>query len=226
MPAKSQQQLKFIYAIRNKYKSKKEAPRISGYKRLFQLLDWMALEFYDENRLITIRGDDHEEDKMKVVNMNDHRVMKQIPPDKLDLDGEFKVDYYYPKVDVEVVAGEGIRKSKAFTLAVTQELSQVQITPQNAPLIKVVVELLELPNQQEILDAIDTVASMGGGEMGAGMPSPEGGGGFEEMMSTLPPEQQQIVGQMLETMSPQEQQAFMALPPDQQVDMISQALSG
>ena len=205
---------------------KKNAGREAGYRRLMQLLDWTALEFYTEDRLINIRGDKQEEDRMLIFNSNNYRMEAARPKEMFNPEAteqEYEPEYYYPKVDVEVQVGEGIAKSKAFTLAVTQELSQIQITPFNAPLVKMVVELLELPNEADILEAIDRAAEMAmqqaGGQAGAG-------GGMDALMKHLDPQQQEFVKQMLASLPEQEQAAFLKLPLEQQVEAIAQAAQG
>jgi hypothetical protein len=50
MPAKSKQQLKFIYAIRNKYGSKKKAPK--NMKWVFDK-EWTDVSFKDLPKTVT-----------------------------------------------------------------------------------------------------------------------------------------------------------------------------
>lgn len=117
----------------------KKAGRTEGFKRLAQLIDWSALEFYNTNRLIMV-GAEPGKPKEQMM-FNSENLAEQ------DEQGQ----PYYPKVDVEVVAGDGIRKSKAFTLQATQELANIAVTPENIGIILSQVDLLDLPNKDAII---------------------------------------------------------------------------
>jgi hypothetical protein len=63
--------------------------------------------------------------------------------------------FYYPKVDIEISVGEGVRHSKAFTLAATEQLAKTEINPINKEIIKSQIDIMDLPNKQAIKDSID-----------------------------------------------------------------------
>lgn len=116
----------------------KKAGRTEGFKRLYQLVDWSALEFYNMDRMIMIGADQPDAPRNpKMFNSTNHAQM----------DGEVP---YYPKVDVRIDAGDGIKKSKAFTLQATQELAQTVVTPENLAIVLSQVDLLDMPNKDEI----------------------------------------------------------------------------
>lgn len=117
----------------------KKAGRTEGYKRLAQLVDWTALEFYNSDRMIMVgaKEENGQQQQQSTFNRDNHAVMENEVP-------------YYPKVDVEIVAGDGIRKSKAFTLQATQELAQTPVTPENIGIILSQVDQLDLPNKEVI----------------------------------------------------------------------------
>lgn len=123
-------------------KTTKKAGRTDGFKRLAQLIDWSILEFYNLDRMLLIRAKEGEPqgNSQPPINFNsdNHAV--------LDAQG----NPYYPKVDVEIVAGDGIKKSKAFTLQATQELASTVVTPENLQIVLSQVDLLDLPNKEQI----------------------------------------------------------------------------
>jgi hypothetical protein len=133
----------------------KKADRKSGYQRLFQLVDWMALEFYDENRNVLVRGEDGKIEGSFTYNSDNFRNLDPYATDDMT-----DPKYYYPKVDVRITAGDAIQHSKAFTLAVTQELMGVVPTPANLELIFSVVDMLDLPNKKLIKDSMSMAVQM------------------------------------------------------------------
>lgn len=194
--------------------SLKKAGRTEGFKRLAQLLDWTALEFYNSDRLIMIRGKkEGEPDTSEVFNSDDIRMLDQQKTiEAMNQSESAEPVYYYPKVDVEVNIGEGIKKSKAFTLAATQELAAIQVTPQNIGIVLAIVDLLDLPNKDDIRESMtNAVAMQKQQEMEANAPQQPRQANPEEIIAQLPPEQQQ---------------AFMQLPPDQQQAFLQQAMGG
>lgn len=123
----------------------KKAGRTEGYKRLAQLLDWTALEFYNQDREILI-GVGKKDEAQQGQQQNERMTFNRDNHATTGANGQ----PYFPKVDVSIVAGDGIRKSKAFTLQATQELAQTPVTPENIGIIMSQVELLDLPNKDII----------------------------------------------------------------------------
>ncbi|KJS84993.1 MAG: hypothetical protein JM58_09500 [Peptococcaceae bacterium BICA1-8] len=190
----------------------KQAGRIQGFRRLAELIDWTALEFYNTDRMILVRGKEQDEqnqtiaynsdkmrnfDKQRYEQLMENAMQKgvEVPP---EMEQDFAdTSFYYPKVDIEISVGDGIKKSKAFTLSALQELSAIQITPQNAPIVKMIVEILDLPTKKEILEQIDmlTQQTQANGQAE----------GFEQAFAQLTPEEQEAF-----TNAPlEEQQAIM-----------------
>lgn len=120
-------------------KTIKKADRLTGFERLYELIDWTALEFYDDSRLIFIGAKTEEAKKnfgqTRVANqpyqnidptqgpisfMYNANKMRSLDIEQTDLAGEAM--YYYPRIDATVHAGDGIKKSKAFTLSATESL--------------------------------------------------------------------------------------------------------
>ena len=166
-------------------KTVKGAGRLEGFAQLAELIDWTALEFYNTDRIILIRGEkEGEPDTTITYNSDRIRVMDN----QTEPGGE--PQYYYPKVDVEINAGEGIKKSKSFTLAATSELAGMNITPANAPIVKSIVDLLDLPNKDEIMQAIDMAMQPPQVPLGADMGGQDEQ--FKAAFAKLTPEEQEI----------------------------------
>ena len=150
----------------------KKADRTSGFERLYELIDWTALEFYNTDRVVMIRGQADSEDgsfndsvvfnseNFKVIDAAkaDELMAKGVKQDKTDEEIKQIIEqnaYYYPPVDVEITVGEGINKSRAFTLQAITELVKTPITPLNKDMVKAQIDLLDLPNKQELKESID-----------------------------------------------------------------------
>ena len=166
-------------------KTVKSAGRLEGFAQLAELIDWTALEFYNTDRIILIRGE-KEGEPDTTITFNSERI--RVLDDAMTTEAD-EPQYYYPKVDVEITAGAGIKKSKSFTLAATSELAGMNITPMNAPIVKSIIDLLDLPNKDEIMQAIDMATQ-------PPQPTPgtaEGGEGeqFKAAFAKLSPEEQQ-----------------------------------
>lgn len=173
----------------NVRKEIKKADRKAGFKRLYELIDWTALEFYNTDRIILIRGKNGEPDRTATFNSENLRV-----PDKAKAEQIFQMAqikglseqealgmiksnaFYYPKVDIEISVGDGVKHSKAFTLAATEQLANTNITPANKEIVKAEVDIMDLPNKDDIKESIDAAMQP---------QQPQG-----DIMSELTPEEQ------------------------------------
>ena len=122
-------------------KNIKKADRISGFERLFELIDWTSLEFYDDNRMIFIGAKKQGTDPIQFTYNSD----------------SFKLtdsanEYYYPRVDAVVNAGDGMQKSKSFVLATTENLISKPINVSNYKIVEEMLDIMDTPNKQEIKD--------------------------------------------------------------------------
>lgn len=131
----------------------KKADRNAGFKRLFELLDWLALEFYDEDRLIFLGAKERGEEPVSFIyNAEQYalRLGETIDPETGEtLEAGWD---YYPKVDVTVNAGDGVMRSKAATLETLDKLSALKVTPENYKLLIAELEILDIPQKQEIIE--------------------------------------------------------------------------
>jgi hypothetical protein len=197
----------------------KKADRASGFRRLYELTDWTALEFYNTDRLIMIRGKSKtEQDRTMEFNSDNIRTFDQRKYDMLlqaaNEKGETIVpgyndddiaeqSYYYPRIDTEIITTDGMKQSKAFQTQATTEVAQQleNLNPAKGELLKSNIELMGLPNEQEIKEAID-----------------------ETVQQQMQP--QHPVDQFIATLSPEDQQAFLQMPQEEQIAIMNQAMGG
>ncbi len=157
----------------------KKADRNAGFERLYELLDWLALEFYDDDRMLFIGADPSHDRPAEAMTYNSND-LSQVMPAVRDLSGEIVREpwTYWPKVDVTITASDSVTKSKAQTLQVLQALTQAQVTPENWRLFAAQLDLLDIPGKQEIIDQwqqqFNNPMMMGAGMQagGGGMPMP------------------------------------------------------
>jgi hypothetical protein len=213
----------------------KKADRLMGFERLYELVDWTALEFYNTDRMILIRGKEEEQDESFAFNSENHRsfdrrkyeqMMQDSMMNGVEITPEMELEYasksfYYPRIDTEVSAGDGLRKSKAFTIQATQDLAKTPITQENYKIILSFVELLDLPNKKEIKDAINQRFAM------AIPPGAPGGVPGMTPQNVPPgPSQEEMVMEALANMTDEERAQLQSLPDDEMMAVIMQGIGG
>lgn len=131
----------------------KRADRDAGFCRLYELLDWLALEFFRDDRLLFV-GAKKEGDEPEMMRYNGAAFAREIPAQVDLLTGETiaEEEAYYPRVDVTVSCGDPIGKSPAMTLEVLDKLAASQVTEDNWQLLAAELELLDIPQKQEITE--------------------------------------------------------------------------
>nr|DAU69904.1 MAG TPA: Portal protein [Caudoviricetes sp.] len=153
----------------------KGADRDAGFERLYELLDWLALEFFDDDRMLFIGADELKDRAPQVMAFNADS-FTAVMPKVLDGAGNVVREewQYFPRVDVTITAGDSIAHGKAQTLQALQALTQSQITAENWKLFAAQLELIDLPGKQEIINewqqrfaVPDMAESAGGGGTGA-----------------------------------------------------------
>ena len=135
----------------------KDSDRMQAWKRLYILLDWLALEFYDDDKMIYL-GTPQEKERAIEENIdpkkgdiyfsfNSER-LKQI---KKNEEGE-EIDCYYPMVDCEIKASNGFEKSKSFTLQTLQSVLSTPIDANNYKIGIMIMNLLDIEHSDEIIE--------------------------------------------------------------------------
>lgn len=161
----------------------KKADRNAGFERLYELIDWLALEYFDEDRLLFLGADDKKERKAQQMMFNSNRLSTEMP-EVTDVTGRVVREpwQYWPRVDVTITAGDSVVKGKQATLQALQALTQSQITAENWKLYAAQLELLDIPEKQDIISEWKERFSMQAQMMAAQqMPAAPMGGGMYEM---------------------------------------------
>ena len=130
----------------------KRSDRNAGFERLYELLDWLALEFFDDDRMLFIGADEAKEQPAQQM-MYNADAFAQIMPEVQDLNGNVVRESwtYWPKVDVTVTAGDSMVKGKQATLQALQALTAAPITAENWKLFAAQLEVMDLPGKQDII---------------------------------------------------------------------------
>ena len=139
----------------NTRQNKKKAGNTAMWERLLKLIDYTAIEFYDDNRLIFIGAE--KSDKSEPQQAEDGTITQKPVPiafkynsDYLKIYDDTSNNYFYPSVDYVINVGDGIKDSPAMTIQATENLMSANITPNNYKLAESLVDLMNLPNRKEI----------------------------------------------------------------------------
>ena len=119
----------------------KKVIKSEGFRRLYELIDRTALEYYDDDRIIDIGAVKTGE---KIYKFADYASY----PDDDDC-------AYIPIVDVKIHVGDGIANSKAFTVQALSDLIKVPVNEDNFRLVQSYVDLVGLPMRGQICDALE-----------------------------------------------------------------------
>lgn len=131
----------------------KKADRDAGFCRLYELLDWLALEYFDDDRLLFIGAKKKGEQPQSLTyNGDDFARRAGVRVDMLTAAVTDEGFGYYPRVDVTVTAGDGLSKNPATTVEVLDKLAASQITADNWELLAAELEYLDVPQKQEIIE--------------------------------------------------------------------------
>lgn len=131
----------------------KKADRNAGFERLYEMLDYLALEFFDDDRMIYIGAKKKGEGpKSLVFNRKNYGQTVKAVVDPVSGEVVQKERTYFPRVDVTVTAGDGLSRSPADTLQVLDKLAAAKVTQDNWKLLAEMLELLDIPQKQEIID--------------------------------------------------------------------------
>ncbi|MBE6969288.1 MAG: hypothetical protein E7442_04095 [Ruminococcaceae bacterium] len=131
----------------------KKADRDAGFERLYELLDWLALEFFDDGRLIYLGADESRGREAVSFRFSSDALSEQMPA-VLDLHGNVVRESwtYWPRLDVTISAGESILRGKKATLEALQSISAAAVTAENWKLFAAQLEILDIPGKQDIIN--------------------------------------------------------------------------
>lgn len=135
----------------------KKVIKAEGFRRLYELCDRTALEYYDDERVAAIGASTDDRVIFRFEDMASY-------PKGAD-------SAYLPQVDVRIHIGEGVAHSKAFTIQAVSELMRISIREDNYKLVESYIELIDLPMRQEICDILEKMYGEREGEESKGVKS-------------------------------------------------------
>lgn len=108
----------------------KNACKKAGFERLYRLIDYLALELFDDDMLYLIIGS---------------RAARY----SVGKNG------YIPQIDVTVNVGDGVENSRSFTLSALNDLITMNVTKENYPIVRAYISTLGIPERAEICASLD-----------------------------------------------------------------------
>ena len=131
----------------------KKADRDAGFCRLYELLDWLALEFWDEDTFLFIGAKTSSEEPQSIV-YNSNEFLQTTPGESDIVTGEKITEDkpYYPTIDVTITSGDGLSKNPATTVQVLDKLASIPVTEDNWKLLAAQLEYLDIPQKQDIIE--------------------------------------------------------------------------
>ncbi|MBE7002670.1 MAG: hypothetical protein E7425_00080 [Ruminococcaceae bacterium] len=132
----------------------KTADRNAGFCRLYELLDALALEFFDDDRLLFIGAKQSGKEGESVL-YNSDRYARATPELSDPLTGETvrEKQVYYPRVDVTVTCGDAMAKTPGATVELLDKLAATQVTADNWQLLAAMLDYMDVPQKHEIARA-------------------------------------------------------------------------
>ena len=144
----------------------KKCDRGAGFERLYELLDWLALEFFDDGRVLFLSGNAgmrkfgnagmqnaecENAGRLLAYNADD---FAETMPKVFDLEGNVVREEwtYYPRVDVTITAGDSVVRGKQATLEALQALTRASITPENWRIFAAQLDVMDIPGKNEIIN--------------------------------------------------------------------------
>lgn len=130
----------------------KKADRDSGFRRLYELLDWLALEFWDEDVYLFIGAkSENEEPQQAIYNSKEFSTVIPAQYDMMTGEQISEDTTYYPRVDVMISTGEGLSKNPTTTVEVLDKLAAITVTEDNWKILASELEYLDIPQKQDII---------------------------------------------------------------------------
>lgn len=127
----------------------KSHDREKGFERLFELIDWHCLEFFDDERLLFIGAKNEYEEPRQIMYTRDSYA-REMPPIYDPITGDTLRDRwkYWPKVDVTVSVDDGIIRGKQATLNALDKVAAMGITAENWKLVTTMLDILGIPQKK------------------------------------------------------------------------------
>ena len=130
----------------------KSADRNAGFCRLYELLDKLALEYFDDDRLLFIGAKQPGgADESVYYNGANYAMESGALIDPLTGETVRAGQLYYPRVDVTVSVGNSLNRSPAATVSALEKLIATKVTADNWKLLAAELDYLDIPQKQEIV---------------------------------------------------------------------------
>ena len=130
----------------------KRADRNAGFERLYELLDWLSLEFFDDDRMLYLGAPEGKSAPGQRMIYNSADFARTLPEVR-SLTGEVvrPLREFFPRVDITVQAADGARRDRQTTLQALDSLTRSNITAENWRIFAAELEILDIPDRQEIV---------------------------------------------------------------------------
>ncbi|MBQ9510220.1 MAG: hypothetical protein IJR55_00740 [Clostridia bacterium] len=119
----------------NKRVNAKNTCKKAGFVRLYQLIDYLALEVYGREKLGAIGID-----------------IGDFPADSVDYINAYG---YVPRLDVKVFVGDGLEYSRSYTLSALKSLSETTLTKENYPVVREYIRAIQIPECASLIEELD-----------------------------------------------------------------------
>ena len=131
----------------------KRADRDAGFCRLYELLDYLALEFFDDDRMLVI-GAEKKEDPPASIRYNSANYAATLPEVRDVVSGEVlrEEKTYFPRIDVSVTAGDGFAQNPVLTMEVLDKLAATNVTADNWKLLAAELDIVNIPQKADIIE--------------------------------------------------------------------------
>ena len=131
----------------------KRADRNAGFERLYELLDWLSLEFYDDERMLYIGAPEGSDEPGRRMVYNSADFARTLPEVR-SLTGEVLEPRrtYFPRLDIAVQAADGRRRNRQMTLEALDSLTRANVTAENWRIFAAELELLDIQGRREIVE--------------------------------------------------------------------------
>lgn len=124
----------------------KRADRNAGFERLYELLDWLCLEFFDDDRMLYLGAPEgiRAPGQRMIYNSAD---FARTLPEVRSLTGEVvrPSREFFPRVDITVQAADGARRDRQTTLQALDGLTRANVTAENWRIFAAELEILDIP---------------------------------------------------------------------------------
>ena len=130
----------------------KRADRNAGFERLYELLDWLCLEFFDDDRMLYLGAPEGMRAPGQRMIYNSADFARTLPEVRA-LTGEVvrPSREFFPRVDITVQAADGARRDRQTTLQALDSLTRANVTAENWRIFAAELEILDIPDRQEIV---------------------------------------------------------------------------